>query len=84
MTVTLFSLMGCSQCEATEKRLSHKGIRYRKVLIDEDRVRQEELRAAGFLTVPVVRAEKAGQKVMEFAGFSDERINQLRSLIQAS
>lgn len=84
MTVTLFSTTGCGMCRAAEMRLAKKGIRYQKVIIDEDQARLDELRAAGHSTFPVVRAEKEGQKVMEFAGFSEERINQLRSLIQAS
>lgn len=84
MTVTLFSTIGCGLCLAAEKRLNKKGIRYQKVMIDEDQARLDELRAAGHSTMPVVRAEREGQKVMEFSGFSEERINQLRSLIQAS
>lgn len=69
---------------ATEKRMSKKGIEYQKVMVDDDLALQNEFKAAGYSSMPVVRAEKAGQKVMEFAGFSEERLNQLRSLITAS
>ncbi len=84
MTVTLFSLNDCGQCIATEKWFSRKGIRYQKVMIDDDEKTQEEFRAAGYRSMPVVRLEKAGQKVLEFAGFSDQRISELHSLIKAS
>ena len=58
--VTVFSRTGCVQCNATYRALDGRGVEYQVVDVDELREGAvDELRALGFLQLPVVKVEGA-------------------------
>ncbi len=71
--VTVFEATGCVQCWATHRALDAAGITYNVVRVDERPEVVDELRALGFIQLPVVRAEG----MPAFSGFRPDKIDEL-------
>lgn len=75
MTITVYTLPACIQCEFTKKLFDKAGATYAVVdLVDEARSR-EQLAALGYTTAPVVVvADGDGEDLTHWAGFQPDRI----------
>ncbi|EPD83010.1 glutaredoxin-like protein NrdH [Microbacterium sp. oral taxon 186 str. F0373] len=70
--VTVISRKSCVQCNATYRALDGLGIEYRIVDVDElHEGAADELRALGFLQLPVVKVDGAGA----WSGFRPDLID---------
>ncbi|AMU55783.1 glutaredoxin domain-containing protein [Mycobacteroides abscessus] len=70
MTVTVYTLPACAQCQMTKKQLVAHQIPYREVRLDVAGHARERLRELGYATAPVVETP-TGEL---WGGFRIERI----------
>lgn len=70
--VKVYSRNGCSQCRATKRWLTQKGVGFSEINIDEHPEFVEDLRARGLAKLPVV---EAGDDV--WTGFQPSKLNAL-------
>ena len=71
-SITIYTKPDCVQCQATKRKLDAAGVPYTVTDLSKDPKMIEQLRAAGFTSVPVV--EYADQR---FAGYQPDRIKAL-------
>jgi glutaredoxin-like protein NrdH len=74
MTVTVYTLPNCSQCESTKRLMTANNIEFTEVALQEHPDKVEEFLAQGHRTAPIVTTDT---KV--WSGFKYEEI---RALIQ--
>ena len=72
MTVTVFTLPSCVQCNTTKRVLDAKGIAYEVVDMSTNKEAYEQVKALGYLAAPVVVAGSD-----HWSGFRPDRINEL-------
>jgi len=73
MTVTVYTTPSCTQCTATKRRLTEKGVDFVLVDLAEHPNKAAEFREAGILQAPVVVVE--GRE--SWWGFQPDRIDAL-------
>lgn len=71
--VTIFSKNNCIQCKMTKKFLQQHKISFIEHNIDEHPEYVDKLKAAGFLSTPVVELPNGNA----FSGFRPDRLQQL-------
>lgn len=54
--ITVYSLPSCVQCMQTKKLLTREGYEYSEVMLNEDEVANEKVKALGYKSAPVVIA----------------------------
>ena len=54
--ITVYSLPSCVQCVQTKKLLQREGYEFSEVLLSEDEVASEKVKALGYSSAPVVIA----------------------------
>lgn len=74
MSVTVYTLPSCVQCESTKKVLDRNNVEYSVVDLSEDAVAYEMVKALGYQAAPVVIA---GEE--HWAGFRPELLSALAS-----
>ncbi|AMT72192.1 MULTISPECIES: glutaredoxin-like protein NrdH [Mycobacteroides] len=78
--IVVYTKPGCVQCDTTKKALQRAGIPYRAVDVDADPAAQDEVRALGYSSLPVVVLPNG----RHWAGFRPDRIAELREEKQAA
>ena len=74
MNVTVFTLPNCQQCRMTEKRLDLLGIPHDVVNLRELPSMPEWAVTAGYVTAPLVRAEREDGTAAHWSGFRPDLI----------
>ena len=72
MTVQVFTLPNCVQCDMTKKQLKHLGVEYFEFDLTDNPSMAKEFQEAGYLQAPIV---KAGTEI--WSGF---RLNKIRAI----
>ena len=72
MTVTVYTLPACVQCETTKRMLSRSNIEYSEVDLSQDSEAYEMVKALGYTAAPVV---VAGDD--HWSGFRPEKLETL-------
>lgn len=72
MTVTVYTLPSCVQCESTKKLLTKNEIPFEVVDLSEDETAMDMVKSLGYASAPVVIA---GEK--HWAGFRPDMISSL-------
>ena len=71
--IKIYSTKTCAYCHMVEKYLTSKGLKYKKIMIDDDMVKQKQLfDITGATTVPIT--EYKGQYVV---GWNVKKLNEL-------
>ena len=76
MTVTVYTLPDCIQCEMTKKYLDKNKIEYSTVNINEDKEASEKVSELGYKQAPVVVYNN-----FHWSGFRPDKITALRLLL---
>lgn len=71
--VTVYSKVGCGQCQFTKMFLERHNIDYVEKNVSEDESLVDEVKALGFSSLPVVQIE--GEEA--FSGFQPDRLEKL-------
>lgn len=74
MEITLYSKNNCMQCKLTKRFLAEHQVSFNEINIDEQPEAVENLKAAGFRSVPVLKTTDAA-----IVGFRPEELRQLVS-----
>lgn len=72
MTVTVYTLPSCVQCESTKKLLTKNEIEFNVIDLSEDETAMEMVKSLGYQSAPVVVAGEA-----HWAGFRPDMITAL-------
>jgi glutaredoxin-like protein NrdH len=72
MSVTVYTLPSCVQCEQTKKTLTKSGVSYEVVDLSQDEVAYEMVKELGYQSAPVV---VAGDE--HWSGFRPDRLSAL-------
>jgi glutaredoxin-like protein NrdH len=72
LTVTVYTLPACVQCNSTKKVLDQKSISYDEVDLSEDKQALDYVKSLGYTAAPVVVAGDS-----HWAGFRPDLINNL-------
>ena len=70
--ITVYSLPSCVQCIQTKKLLTREGYEFSEVMLTEDEIASEKVKALGYQSAPVVIA---GEK--HWSGFRPDMIASL-------
>lgn len=71
MTITIYTLPNCVQCDSTKRYLDQKEVSYETVDISKDDKAREFVAGLGFLAAPVVVTDKD-----KWSGFRLEKLRQ--------
>lgn len=74
MTVTVYTLPECVQCDSTKRLLDREGIAYETIDLSKDDKALEYVRSLGYQAAPIV---VAGEQ--HWSGFRMERIKGLKA-----
>ena len=72
MTVTVYTLPACVQCNQTKRVLDAQGTAYTEVDLGDHPLKAEQFRQAGYLAAPIVQAGN-----QTWSGFKLERLRAL-------
>lgn len=72
MSVTVYTLPACVQCDQTKKALTKSGVAYDVVDLSQDEDAYEMVKGLGYMAAPVV---VAGDE--HWSGFRPDRLNAL-------
>lgn len=76
MTVTIYTLPDCIQCEMTKKLLDRSKVNYLSVDMSKDETAKKTVEDLGYKQVPVVVYDK-----FHWSGFRPDKINALHLLL---
>jgi glutaredoxin-like protein NrdH len=74
MSITVYTLPSCVQCESTKKVLDRNNVEYSVVDLSEDETAYEMVKALGYQAAPVVIADDT-----HWSGFRPELLGALAS-----
>lgn len=76
MTVTVYTLPACVQCDSTKRLLTRGQVEFEEIDLSKDAAAMEKIRAWGYTQAPVVEAGN-----QHWSGFRMERLQSLIKLI---
>lgn len=73
MTITVYSLPSCVQCEQTKKYLKREGLEFSEVFLHEDESATQMVQALGYASAPVVIADD-----IHWSGFRPDMLSRIK------
>ena len=77
MDVTVYSTPGCSQCNATYRGFTKKGVDHNVIDVTQDPEAHAVTQELGYSKAPVIVVRKDGEIIKHWSGFNPENINEI-------
>lgn len=85
MNATVYSMPACTQCNATYRALTKKGLPFQKVDVTQDPEAHAFTKELGYLQAPVVVIrDENGEVQNHWGGFNDDKIEEFALAVKAA